>query len=122
MTVDRYFRTVRFKPGLCYLPGSSRTFNERSLASRRSRCLASPTEFEASVLHATVVPGSSCQGCGSRRGKNHLVALPQKSEMANRNGKPARPDFSVRDEGSLVLLTPLSPSAHEFVEERIGSG
>lgn len=31
------------------------------------------------------------------------------------------PDFSFRDEGSLVLLTPLSPSAHEFVEERIGS-
>jgi hypothetical protein len=31
------------------------------------------------------------------------------------------PDFSIRDEGSIVLLTPLSPSAHEFVEERIGS-
>ena len=31
------------------------------------------------------------------------------------------PDFSFRDEGSIVLLTPLSPSAHEFVEERIGS-
>jgi len=30
-------------------------------------------------------------------------------------------DFSFRDEGSIVLLTPLSPSAHEFVEERIGS-
>jgi hypothetical protein len=32
------------------------------------------------------------------------------------------PDFSFRDEGSIVLLTPLSPSAHEFVEQRIGSG
>jgi hypothetical protein len=31
------------------------------------------------------------------------------------------PDFSLRDEGSLILLTPLSPFAHEFVEERIGS-
>ena len=31
------------------------------------------------------------------------------------------PDFSFRDEGSIVLLTPLSPSAHEFIEERIGS-
>jgi hypothetical protein len=31
------------------------------------------------------------------------------------------PDFSFRDEGSIVLLTPLSSSAHEFVEERIGS-
>ena len=31
------------------------------------------------------------------------------------------PDFFFRDEGSIVLLTPLSPSAHEFVEERIGS-
>ena len=31
------------------------------------------------------------------------------------------PDFFIRDEGSIVLLTPLSPSAHEFVEERIGS-
>jgi hypothetical protein len=31
------------------------------------------------------------------------------------------PDFSIRDEGSIVLLTPLSPSAHEFVEQRIGS-
>ncbi len=30
------------------------------------------------------------------------------------------PDFILRDEGSLVLLTPLSPLAHEFVEERIG--
>lgn len=30
-------------------------------------------------------------------------------------------DFTLRDEGSIVLLTPLSPSAHEFVEERIGS-
>ena len=30
------------------------------------------------------------------------------------------PDFSFRDEGAIVLLTPLSPSAHEFVEERIG--
>src|ERR1700741_5442718 len=29
-------------------------------------------------------------------------------------------DFSFRDEGAIVLLTPLSPSAHEFVEERIG--
>jgi hypothetical protein len=35
--------------------------------------------------------------------------------------KTKSPDFSFRDEGSLVLLTPLSPSAHEFVEERIGS-
>jgi hypothetical protein len=33
----------------------------------------------------------------------------------------SRPDFTLRDEGSLILLTPLSPSAHEFVEERIGS-
>ena len=33
----------------------------------------------------------------------------------------SRPDFNLRDEGSIVLLTPLSPSAHEFVEERIGS-
>jgi len=33
----------------------------------------------------------------------------------------SQPDFSFRDEGSLVLLTPLSPLAHEFVEERIGS-
>ena len=31
------------------------------------------------------------------------------------------PDFSIRNEGSIVLLTPLSPSAHEFVEQRIGS-
>lgn len=30
-------------------------------------------------------------------------------------------DFSFCDEGSLVLLTPLSPAAHAFVEERIGS-
>ena len=35
--------------------------------------------------------------------------------------KTKSPDFSFRDEGSIVLLTPLSPSAHEFVEERIGS-
>ncbi len=35
--------------------------------------------------------------------------------------KTESPDFSFRDEGSIVLLTPLSPSAHEFVEERIGS-
>ena len=41
--------------------------------------------------------------------------------MASRNGKPASADFTVRDEGSIVLLTPLSPSAHAFVEERIGS-
>jgi len=44
--------------------------------------------------------------------------------MAKRSGTPApkvSPDFSFRDEGSIVLLTPLSPSAHEFVEERIGS-
>ena len=30
------------------------------------------------------------------------------------------PDFNFPDGGSIVLLTPLSPSAHEFVEERIG--
>ncbi len=35
--------------------------------------------------------------------------------------KTKSPDFSIRDEGSIVLFTPLSPSAHEFVEERIGS-
>jgi hypothetical protein len=35
--------------------------------------------------------------------------------------KTKSPDFSFRDEGSIVLLTPLSPSAHEFVEESIGS-
>src|SRR5205085_1962690 len=92
--------------------------NERSLASRRSRCLASPTEFEASAFQTTVVPGSSCQGCGSGRGKNHLLAFPQKSEMSN---KSASADFYFRDEGSIVLLTPLSPTAHEFVEEWIGS-
>jgi len=34
--------------------------------------------------------------------------------------KTKSPDFSFRDEGSIVLLT-LSPSAHEFVEECIGS-
>jgi hypothetical protein len=33
----------------------------------------------------------------------------------------SRPDFNLRDEGSIVLLIPLSPSAQEFVEERIGS-
>ena len=33
----------------------------------------------------------------------------------------SHPDFTLCDEGSLVLLTPLSPFAHEFVEERIGS-
>jgi len=38
-----------------------------------------------------------------------------------RNSRKTTPDFSFRDEGSIVLLTPLSPSAHEFVEERIGS-
>ncbi len=35
--------------------------------------------------------------------------------------RKATPDFSIRDEGSIVLLTPLSSSAHEFVEQRIGS-
>ena len=40
---------------------------------------------------------------------------------ANQKSRKTTPDFSFRDEGSLVLLTPLSPSAHEFVEERIGS-
>ena len=34
--------------------------------------------------------------------------------------RKATPDFSFRDEGSIVFLTPLSPSAHEFVEERVG--
>jgi hypothetical protein len=40
-----------------------------------------------------------------------------------RSKKPIAPqvDLSLRDEGSLILLIPLSPSAHEFVEERIGS-
>lgn len=38
------------------------------------------------------------------------------------NSPNSHPDFSLRDEGSLILLTPLSPSAHDFVEERIGSG
>jgi len=37
------------------------------------------------------------------------------------SGTSPTPDFSVRDEGSLILLTPLSPSAREFVEEKIGS-
>lgn len=37
------------------------------------------------------------------------------------NTKSASADFYLRDEASIVLLTPLSPSAHEFVEERIGS-
>jgi hypothetical protein len=42
--------------------------------------------------------------------------------VIQKSGKPKSPDFSVRDEGSLILLTPLSPSAREFVEEKIGSG
>jgi hypothetical protein len=37
------------------------------------------------------------------------------------SGSSPTPDFSLRDEGSLILLTPLSSSAHEFVEQRIGS-
>jgi hypothetical protein len=37
------------------------------------------------------------------------------------NSRKTTPDFSLRDEGSLILLTPLSPSAREFVEQRIGS-
>jgi hypothetical protein len=43
---------------------------------------------------------------------------PRKGKMDSPN---SHPDFTVRDEGSLVLLTPLSSFAHEFVEERIGS-
>ena len=37
------------------------------------------------------------------------------------SNKSASADFDLRDEGSVVLLTPLSQSAHEFVEECIGS-
>lgn len=40
---------------------------------------------------------------------------------ANHLLRKITPDFSIRDEGSLVLLTPLSASAHAFVEQRIGS-
>jgi hypothetical protein len=37
------------------------------------------------------------------------------------NSPNSQPDFTLRDEGTLVLLTPLSASALEFMEERIGS-
>lgn len=50
---------------------------------------------------------------------------PRSSKKTGRKERPVSsnptPDFSFRDEGSLILLTPLSPSAHDFVEERIGS-
>lgn len=48
--------------------------------------------------------------------------LESRPGVIQKSRKTVSPDFSFRDEGSIVLLTPLSPSAHEFVEERIGSG
>jgi hypothetical protein len=55
---------------------------------------------------------------GSRNGRDGLESRPN---VIRKSSKTESPDFSFRDEGSIVLLTPLSPSAHEFVEERIGS-
>jgi hypothetical protein len=34
--------------------------------------------------------------------------------VIQKSSKTESPDFSFRDEGSIVLLTPLSPSAHEY--------
>jgi hypothetical protein len=47
--------------------------------------------------------------------------LESRPDVIQESCKTESPDFSFRDEGSIVLLTPLSPSAREFVEERIGS-
>jgi len=55
---------------------------------------------------------------GSRNGRDGLECRPG---VIQKSSKTESPDFSFRDEGSIVLLTPLSPSAHRFVEERIGS-
>jgi hypothetical protein len=54
---------------------------------------------------------------GQRNAGNGLESRPDVIQKS----KTQSPDFSFRDEGSLVLLTPLSPLAHEFVEERLGS-
>jgi len=56
---------------------------------------------------------SSNHGSARRDGLESRPDVIQKSRKTT-------PDFSIRDEGSIVLLTPLSPSVHEFVEERIG--
>src|SRR5260370_38585511 len=64
-----------------------------------------------SILSSSSNHGSHHRRHGSRKSGPDVI---QKSRNTT-------PDFFFRDEGSIVLLTPLSPSAHEFVEERIGS-
>jgi hypothetical protein len=55
---------------------------------------------------------------GQRKAGDGLESRP---DVIHKSRKTISPDFMLRDEGSIVLLTPVSPSAHEFVEERIGS-
>ena len=55
---------------------------------------------------------------GQRNAGNGLESRP---DVIQKSSETISPDFSFRDEGSIVLLTPLSPSAQQFVEERIGS-
>jgi hypothetical protein len=39
--------------------------------------------------------------------------------MANRNGRPASPDFAVEDHFSIFLLRPLTPAAESWIHEHI---
>ena len=58
---------------------------------------------------------------GQQSLKTGPCEAPMSSDAFQTSGNSPTPDFSVRDEGSLILLTPLSPSARAFVEEKIGS-
>jgi hypothetical protein len=41
------------------------------------------------------------------------------TDANKQSGSSATPDFSIRDEGSLILLTPVSVSGHEWADEHI---
>jgi hypothetical protein len=61
---------------------------------------------------------NSSSNHGQRKTGDGLESRP---DVIQQSRKTISLDFILRDEGSIVLLTPVSPSAHEFVEERIGS-
>ena len=59
---------------------------------------------------------SSTSHHGQRKLKTGASKARHPLKTESKNPEVNSPDFSFRDEGSIVLLTPLSPAAHEFVE------
>jgi hypothetical protein len=46
--------------------------------------------------------------------------MTHKTEFQSSGTSPSNPDFTIRDEGSILLLTPHTEPAHDWIHEHIG--